>query len=58
MPDIYCRSGETCSYYEKDEDGNCHVAPTVSITSSSDHFLINILFITIIKEQKHALSGT
>lgn len=30
--------------------------PFLSITCSSDHFLINILFITIIKEQQHALS--
>jgi hypothetical protein len=57
MPDIHHHSGETCSYHEKDEDGNCHIAPALSTTSSSDHSLINILFITVTKEQQHALSG-
>lgn len=56
MPYIYYCSWEICRYYVKMKMENATSPSPLSITCYLDCFLINILFITIIKEQWHALS--
>lgn len=58
MSDMYYHGWEICSYYVKTKMENATSPSPLSITCYLDCFLINILFITIIKEQWHALSWT